>query len=59
MSDKPYRPNVGIALFSAVLGTPSPLASVSFLSSFFVLVGVGAGLSLIFFVFGLMLAKRG
>jgi len=49
----------GIALFSAVLGTPSPLASVSFLSSFFVLVGVGAGLSLIFFVFGLMLAKRG
>jgi hypothetical protein len=32
---------------------------IGFLQSFLVLVGVGAGLSLIFFVFGLMLAKRG
>lgn len=48
----------GIALFSAVLGTPSPLANISFLQSFFVLVGIGAGLSLVFFVFGLLLAKR-
>ena len=49
----------GISLFSAVLGTPSPLANVTFLQSFFVLVGIGAGLSLVFFVFGLLLAKRG
>ena len=47
-----------VALFSAVLGTPSPLKDVGFLQSFIVLVGIGAGLSLIFFVFGLLLAKR-
>jgi len=47
-----------VALFSAVLGTKPPILEANFLQSFFVLVGIGAGLSLVFFVFGLLLAKR-
>jgi hypothetical protein len=47
-----------VSLFSAVLGTTSPLANISLLQNFLYIVGIGAALSLIFFVFGLMLARR-